>query len=104
MQQFHHLKGHWQRSEVDSLQKELDSAVKRTQMQTLDLKEQKSKIVDLKLERDSWESQLRRARERYLQRLRDHLAETGADAENGRRRKVIKTHQIVEEMMNLVVC
>ena len=30
-----------ERSEVDSLQKELDSAVKRTQMQTLDLKEQK---------------------------------------------------------------
>ena len=76
-----------ERSEVDSLQKELDSAVKRTQMQTLDLKEQKSKIVDLKLERDSWESQLRRARERYLQRLRDHLAETGADAENGRETK-----------------
>ena len=63
-----------ERSDADKTRKELDECTRQNNSLVLDLRDLKEQNKDIKRECESWETQLRRARERYLQQLRDHLS------------------------------
>jgi chromosome segregation ATPase len=94
-----------ERSETDKMRKALDESNRRNQMFQLDVEGLKLQNEDIRRECESWETQLRRARERYLKQLRDHMNASKIKSEAGNEAADLgEFGTVVEHWRKLTTC